>query len=43
MERRGTNPPTTKPLREELVVQEPIEEKTTDSIEKELDEGFEEF
>jgi methyl-accepting chemotaxis protein len=43
MERRGTKPLTTKPLREELVVQEPIEEKTTDSIEKELDEGFEEF
>jgi methyl-accepting chemotaxis protein len=43
IERRGTKPLTTKPLREELAVQQPIEDKPEDSIEKELDEGFEEF
>ncbi len=42
-ERRGTKPPTTKSLREELATQRPVEEKTEDLIEKELDEGFEEF
>ena len=42
-ERRGTVPPTTKPLREDLIVQQPIEEKPEDPIDKELDEGFEEF
>jgi methyl-accepting chemotaxis protein len=42
-ERRGTKPPTTKSLREELAAQHPIEEKQEDLIEKELDEGFEEF
>jgi len=42
-ERRGSKPLTTKPLREELVTQHPIEEKSEDLIEKELDEGFEEF
>lgn len=42
-ERRGSKPLTTKPLREELAVQYPIEEKEEDLIEKELDEGFEEF
>jgi methyl-accepting chemotaxis protein len=43
MERRGAQPPTTKSLRDELAVQHPIEEKPEDSIEKELDDGFEEF
>jgi len=43
VERRGGQPPTTKSLREELAVQHPIEENPDDSIEKELDEGFEEF
>jgi len=42
-ERRGTKPPTTKSLREELATQRPVEEKTEDLIEKELDKGFEEF
>ncbi len=42
-ERRGTKPPTTKSLREALATQHPIEEKEDDLIEKELDEGFEEF
>ncbi|NVL90491.1 MAG: PAS domain-containing protein [Desulfobacterales bacterium] len=42
-ERRGTKPPTTKSLREELVAQHPAEEKPEDLIEKELDEEFEEF
>ncbi|MCK4787940.1 MAG: PAS domain-containing protein [Desulfobacteraceae bacterium] len=42
-ERRGSKPLTTKPLREELATQHPIEEKSEDLIEKELDEGFEEF
>jgi methyl-accepting chemotaxis protein len=42
-ERRGTVPPTTKPLREDLVVQQQMEEKSEDSIDKELEEGFEEF
>lgn len=42
-ERRGTKPPTTKPLREDLVTQHPMEEKPEDLIEKELEEGFEEF
>lgn len=41
-ERRGSKPLTTKPLREELAIQHPIEEEE-DLIEKELDEGFEEF
>jgi methyl-accepting chemotaxis protein len=43
MERRGTKPPTIRPLREDLVVQQPMEDKIEDSIETELDEGFEEF
>jgi methyl-accepting chemotaxis protein len=42
-ERRGNKPLTTKPLREELATQHPIEEKSEDLIEKELDGGFEEF
>ncbi len=42
-ERRGTKPPATKPLHEELATQDPIEEKPEEIIEKELDEGFEEF
>jgi methyl-accepting chemotaxis protein len=42
-ERRGTKPLTTKPLREELATQHPIEDKSEDLIEKELDAGFEEF
>ena len=42
-ERRGTKPPATKPLHEELATQYPIEEKPEEIIEKELDEGFEEF
>ncbi len=42
-ERRGTKPPATKPLYEELATQYPIEEKPEEIIEKELDEGFEEF
>jgi len=42
-ERRGSKPLATKPLREELANQHPIEEKGEDLIEKELDEGFEEF
>ncbi len=42
-ERRGSKPFTTKPLREELAIQHPIEDKSEDLIEKELDEGFEEF
>ncbi len=42
-ERRGTEPPTTKPLRDELAAKNPIEDKSDDLIEKELDEGFEEF
>jgi hypothetical protein len=42
-ERRGTEPPTIKPLRDELATQHPIEDKSEDFIEKELDEGFEEF
>jgi methyl-accepting chemotaxis protein len=42
-ERRGNKPLTTKPLREELATQYPIEEKSEDFIGKELDSGFEEF
>jgi methyl-accepting chemotaxis protein len=42
-DRRGTRSPTTKSLREELATQHPIEETTGDSIENELEEGFEEF
>ncbi|MBW1793296.1 MAG: PAS domain-containing protein [Deltaproteobacteria bacterium] len=42
-ERRGTTAPATRPLREQLAVQHPIEEKPDDLIEKELDEEFEEF
>jgi len=42
-DRRGTEPPTIKPLRDELATQHPIEDKPDDLIEKELDEGFEEF
>lgn len=42
-ERRGTKPPTTKSLREELVAQHPAEEKPEDLTEEELDEEFEEF
>ncbi len=42
-ERRGTVPPTIKSLREDLIVQQPMEENPEDSIDKELDEGFEEF
>jgi len=42
-ERRGSKPLTTKPLREELAIQHPIEDKSEDLIEKELDKGFEEF
>jgi methyl-accepting chemotaxis protein len=42
-ERRGTKPFTTRPLREVLVTQHPIEEKAEDLIERELDGGFEEF
>jgi methyl-accepting chemotaxis protein len=42
-ERRGTTLPTSKPLREELVFQYPVEEKSEGLIEKELDEEFEEF
>lgn len=41
-DRRG-EPPTIKPLRDELVTQHHIEDKPNDLIEKELDEGFEEF
>jgi hypothetical protein len=42
-DRRGTEPPTIKPLRDELATQHPIEDKPDDLIEQELDEGFEEF
>ncbi|NVM21928.1 MAG: PAS domain-containing protein [Desulfobacterales bacterium] len=42
-DRRGTTPPVTKPLREDLATQHPLEDKSEDLIEKELDEGFEEF
>ncbi len=42
-DRRGTEPPTTKPLRDELATRHPIEDKPEDLIEKELYEGFEEF
>ena len=42
-ERRGTTPPTSKFLHEELAFQDPLEEKSEDLIEKELDEEFEEF
>lgn len=42
-ERRGSKPLATKSLSEELAIQHPIEEKAEDLIEKELDEGFEEF
>ncbi len=42
-ERRRTKAPTTKPLREELAAQHPIEEKPEDLLEKELDGEFEEF
>ncbi|RPI51975.1 MAG: hypothetical protein EHM49_06345 [Deltaproteobacteria bacterium] len=42
-ERRGSKPLATKSLSEELATQHPIEEKAEDLIEKELDEGFEEF
>jgi methyl-accepting chemotaxis protein len=42
-ERRGTKPPTTRSLREELSIQHPLEESRQESIEKELEEGFEEF
>jgi len=42
-DRRGTEPPTIKPLRDELATQHPIEDKPEDLIEKELDGGFEEF
>lgn len=43
IERRGTLTPTTKSLREEMVIQQPIEDERDHSLEKELDEGFEEF
>ncbi len=43
IERRGTKPPTTRPLREDLVGQRQIEETQENWIEKEFDEGFEEF
>jgi PAS domain S-box-containing protein len=42
-ERRGAQPHTTRSLREDLAMQQPVEEKSEDSIEKELGEGFEEF
>jgi len=42
-ERRGTEPPTAKPLRDELATRHPIEDKPEDLIEKELNGGFEEF
>jgi methyl-accepting chemotaxis protein len=42
-ERRGAKPPTTKSLREELVTKRPAEEKHDNVIEKELEDGFEEF
>jgi len=42
-DRRGSKSPTTIPLREALAMQHPVEEKPEDLIEKELDEGFEEF
>ena len=42
-DRRGTQPPATRSLREELATQHPIEEKPEDLLEKELDGGFEEF
>jgi methyl-accepting chemotaxis protein len=42
-ERRGTKPPTTKSLREDLAVQQPMTDQSEDSIEDELEEGFEEF
>jgi len=42
-DRRGTKPPTTRSLRDELATQQPLQETTEDSIENELEEGFEEF
>ena len=42
-DRRGTQPPATRSLREMLATQHPIEEKPEDLLEKELDGGFEEF
>ncbi len=42
-DRRGTQPPATRSLHEELAAQHPIEEKPEDLLEKELDGGFEEF
>jgi methyl-accepting chemotaxis protein len=42
-ERRGTKPPTTRSLRDELALKREIEEKPDDAIERELEEGFEEF
>jgi methyl-accepting chemotaxis protein len=42
-EKRGTRPLTTESLREVLATQRPIEERPEDLIEKELDEGFEEY
>jgi len=42
-DRRGTKPPTTRSLREELALKRDVEERSDDSIEQELEEGFEEF
>ncbi|MDY6990367.1 MAG: methyl-accepting chemotaxis protein [Thermodesulfobacteriota bacterium] len=42
-DRRGTKPPTTRSLREELATQRPLQETTEEEIEDELEEGFEEF
>lgn len=42
-ERRGTKPLSLRPLRDELIAQNPIQEKPENLIEKELEEGFEEF
>ncbi len=42
-ERRGTMTPAKKSLREDLMVQRSMEERPEESIEKEFDEGFEEF
>lgn len=42
-ERRGTQPLATTHLREELIAKKPIEEEEQDLIEKELEDGFEEF
>lgn len=41
--RRGTKLSTTRPLREELITKAPVEKTTEDLIEKEFEEGFEEF